>query len=54
MVCMAEGSKHLVREARVLLPTRPGQAMREGYAYERKGIVNVFLFGAPLTSKRWM
>ena len=52
-VCMDEISTQLLRDTRAPLPARPSQAAREDYEYERGGVVNVFLFCAPLGGQRW-
>jgi hypothetical protein len=52
VICMDETSKQLVSETRVALPVAPGQPRREDYEYERRGVVNLFLFCEPLTGWR--
>jgi DDE superfamily endonuclease len=52
VICMDETSKQLVSETRVALPAEPGQPRREDYEYERRGVVNLFLFCEPLTGWR--
>jgi hypothetical protein len=51
--CMDEVAKQLLRAVRAPLPVAPGRAARRDFAYERGGVVNVFLFCAPLQAKRW-
>jgi hypothetical protein len=53
VVCMDETSKQLVAETRIPAPTRPGQARRIDYEYERKGTADVFMFTEPLRGWRW-
>jgi hypothetical protein len=47
VVCMDEASKQLIAEVAVPLPTRPGQAKRVDYEYERKGVCNQFVLCEP-------
>ena len=54
LVCMDEASKQLLRDARAPLPPAPGQPARVDYEYERKGVVNLFLFCEPLEGRRWV
>ena len=53
LICMDEVAKQLLREVRAPLPLAPGRAARRDCEYERGGVVNVFLFCAPLQAKRW-
>jgi hypothetical protein len=53
-VCMDEVSKQLPREVRPPVPAQPGQPARVDYEYERGGVVNLFLFCAPLAGRRWV
>jgi hypothetical protein len=54
LVCMDEVSKQLLRDARPPRPVRPGRPARVDYEYEREGVVNLFLFCAPLDGQRWV
>ena len=54
LVCMDETSKHLLRETRPSLPPAPRWPRREDHEYEREGVVNLFLFCAPLEGQRWV
>ncbi len=54
LVCMDETSKQLLRDTRAPLPPRPTQVARTDYEYERGGVVNLFLFCAPLDGQRWV
>jgi hypothetical protein len=53
-VCMDEVSKQLLRDTRTPLPMEPGRPQRRDYAYERGGVVNVFMFCEPLRGRRWV
>jgi len=52
LVCFDEGTKQQVKETRVSLPLRPGQATKYDYEYERNGPSNLFMFFAPLEAWR--
>lgn len=52
VVCMDESSKQLLADRRTALPMEPGQPQRYDYEYFRQGVANLFLFFAPLESKR--
>jgi DDE superfamily endonuclease len=52
VVCMDEASKQLIAEVAVPLPTKPGQAKRVDYEYERKGVCNQFVLCEPLRGWR--
>ena len=54
LVCMDETSKQLLRDARAPTPAAPGRPARVDYEYEREGVVNLFLFCAPLEGQRWV
>jgi hypothetical protein len=54
LVCMDESSKQLLREPRPSLPPAPHQPQRVDHEYERGGVVNLFLFCAPLLGQRWV
>lgn len=54
LVCMDETSKQLLRETRPALPLAPRRPRREDHEYERGGVVNLFLFCAPLEGQRWV
>ncbi len=47
LICFDELPYQLVAEARVPLPTKPGQPARYDYEYERKGTTNLFAFFEP-------
>ncbi len=51
-VNMDEASRQLVGEARPPLPTKRGAARKVDYEYERKGVVDLFLFCEPLRGWR--
>src|SRR5215203_2731578 len=53
-ICMDETSKQLLRDAKEPLPMEPGTEERRDYEYERGGVVNLFLFCAPLQGSRWV
>jgi hypothetical protein len=48
VVCMDEQPKQLIEEARVPLPTRPGQPARQDHEYVRHGCCCVWMFNEPL------
>ena len=52
LVCLDETSKQLVSETRRPWPAAPGQPARYDYEYERQGVCNLFMFGAPLQGWR--
>jgi transposase len=52
VVCMDESPKQLIRETRVSVPMKPGQAARQDFEYERCGISNIFMISEPLKGKR--
>jgi len=52
LVCFDEGSKQQTKETRKPLPTRPGDAAKYDYEYERNGTSNLFVFFAPLEAWR--
>jgi hypothetical protein len=52
VVCMDESCRQLIAETRVRLPVREGQPARYDYEYERKGVVNLFVFLEPLRGWR--
>ncbi len=54
LVCMDETSKQLLRDTRPSLPPAPRRPQREDHEYEREGVVNLFLFCAPLEGQRWV
>ncbi len=51
-VCFDEAPKQLIGETRVPCPTKPGQAARYDYEYERNGTCNLFMFFEPLRAWR--
>ena len=53
-VCMDETSKQLLRDVCTPQPVQPGRPARVDYAYERGGVVNLFLFCEPLAGRRWV
>jgi hypothetical protein len=52
VVGMDEMPKQLIAETRIPLPVREGHPMLYDYAYERKGVCNLFLFVEPLRGWR--
>lgn len=52
LVCVDETSKQHIRETRVPLPARPGEAAKYDYEYERNGVSNLFMVFAPLEGWR--
>ena len=54
LVCMDETSTQLLRETRPSVPPAPRRPQRVDPEYERGGVVNRFLFCAPLPGQRWV
>jgi hypothetical protein len=52
VVCLDEASKELHDLPRGSLPVEPGQALRQDYEYERRGVANLFLAIEPLRGWR--
>jgi len=52
VVCLDEGGKQLIGEARPPLPVRPGCPRREDYEYRRNGVFNLFMMFEPLRGRR--
>jgi hypothetical protein len=52
VVCIDEGGKQLVGDARPPLPTRPGKPKRVDYEYTRNGMANLFVAFEPLAGVR--
>ena len=52
VVCIDEGGKQLIGDARPPLPTRPGKPKRVDYEYTRGGVANLFLAFEPLAGVR--
>jgi len=52
LVCMDEQPKQLLKETRTPRKPTPGHPARVDYEYERAGTANVFMFVAPLESRR--
>ena len=52
VVCLDEGGKQLIGEARPPLPALPGRPRREDYEYERNGVANLFMMFEPLRGWR--
>jgi DDE superfamily endonuclease len=52
VVCLDEGGKQLIGDARPPLPVRPGSPAKEDYEYTRHGTANIFLAFEPLTGVR--
>ena len=50
--CLDEASKELHDLPRGSLPVEPGQALRQDYEYERRGVANLFLAIEPLRGWR--
>ena len=50
--CLDEASKELHDLPRGRLPVEPGQALRQDYEYERRGVANLFLAIEPLRGWR--
>ena len=52
VVCMDESPKQFIKETRLRIPMRKGQAARIDYEYERCGVCNIFMANEPLMGKR--
>jgi transposase len=52
LVCFDESPEQLVSETRQPLAAKPGQPERYDYEYRREGVVNKFMFFAPLQNWR--
>jgi transposase len=52
VVCMDESSKQQIKEVREPIETKPGQAERYDFEYERNGVNNLFIFFEPLIGWR--
>ena len=52
VVCVDEGGKQLIGDARPPLPTRPRHPAKEDHEYVRKGTANLFLAFEPLSGWR--
>jgi DDE superfamily endonuclease len=52
VVCLDEGGKQLIGDARPPLPARPGSPAKEDYEYTRNGTANIFLAFEPLKGVR--
>lgn len=52
LVCVDEANKQLVKETRLPLLMKPGEAERYDYEYERNGTSNLFMMFAPLEAWR--
>jgi hypothetical protein len=52
VVCVDEGGKQLIGDARPPLPVRPGQPQRIDYEYIRNGTANLFMLFEPLKGRR--
>jgi hypothetical protein len=54
VVCMDESPKQLIKETRVPVPIKVGQAARQDFEYERCGVSNIFMTSEPLKGKRYV
>ncbi|MDG3004273.1 IS630 family transposase [Paludisphaera mucosa] len=52
VVCVDEGGKRLIGEARPPPPTRPGSTAKEDYEYVRHGMADLFMAFEPLAGRR--
>ena len=50
-VCLDETSRQLLADVTPPRPLAPGVAAKEGYEYERQGVVNLFLVCQPKGSE---
>ena len=51
-VCLDETSRQLLAEVSPPRPVAPGQAARQDYEYQRRGVCNLFLVCEPLAGWR--
>ena len=51
---MDESPKQLIKETRIAIAMKPGQATKEDFEYERCGVANIFLASEPLAGKRYV
>ena len=54
VVCMDESPKQLIKETRIPVPMKAGQAARQDFEYERCGVSNIFMTSEPLKGKRYV
>jgi hypothetical protein len=54
VVCMDESPKQLIKEIKVPVPMKSGQAARQDFEYERCGVSNIFMVSEPLNGKRYI
>jgi len=54
VVCMDESPKQLIREIKIPVPMKSGQAARQDFEYERCGVSNIFMTSEPLKGKRYI
>ncbi len=52
LICMHEASKQLLADVQEPIALRPGQAAKEDYHYERRGVQALFMFFDPLRGWR--
>ena len=54
VVCMDESPKQLIKETKIAVPMKAGQAARQDFEYERCGVSNIFMTSEPLKGKRYV
>jgi len=54
VVCFDERPYQMVADVHAPLPAAPGRARREDYAYERRGVCNLYMVFEPLRRRRWV
>jgi hypothetical protein len=54
VICFDEMTKQLIKNVRDPIPVKPGKPMKEDFHYEKKGIVNIFIFAEPKAGKRFV
>ena len=52
VICFDEMTKQLLKNIREPIPVKPGKPLKVDFHYEKKGIVNIFMFAEPLAGKR--
>ena len=54
LICMDETNRQLLADLQPPTLPQPGAPQREDYAYERRGVADVFMFLEPIAGKRYV
>ena len=54
VICFDEMTKQLINNVRDPIPVSPGKPVKHDFHYEKKGIVNIFMFADPKGGKRFV